>query len=217
MKCRVALISANIGAFDPVFDIVPQNIECDIFYYTERNLPHPLPNLNNRLRGKYLKTMAHRFLPNYDIYVWVDGSVEIIDSRFIERIIEVLKKDHVSISLHPERKNVYEEIDYILTNIDAGKEYLVSRYVNEPLADEMLFYKNGYLPETYPLYVCRFFARRNTDRVNRCFEDWWNGILEYSNFDQTMFSYVTWKHGLSIVPLNYSGIVDNLIKVHKHK
>ncbi len=217
MKERIALISANIGSFDPVFDVVKQSIDCDVFYYTERNLPHPLPNLNNRLRGKYLKIMTHRFLPNYDIFVWVDGSVEITDPKFVQRLVEKVRHDQISMCVHPERKNAYDELDYILTSIDNGKEYLVARYANEPLAEEMLFYKNNHLPEDYPLYVCRFFARRNVPLVNACFEDWWNGVLEYSNFDQTMFSYMSWKHGLSIAPLDYKGIVENLIKVHKHK
>lgn len=213
---KVALICANIGSFDPVFPIKHQLYDYDLFYYTENNLPFPLPNLNSRLKSKYVKIQTHRFLPDYNIYIWIDGSVEIISERFVSRMVELIKESDMAITVHPERSNVYQEINYILDNIDAGKEYLIKRYANEPLAEEAIFYKNKHLPEDHPLYITRLFARWNHERVNRCFDDWWNGCIEFANFDQSMFSYVSWKHGLKIAEFDYLATVDNLIKVHKH-
>ena len=214
---RIAIVSANINDFDEHQFNLPNGCKCDMHWYTEKNLPFPLVNLNSRLQGKYIKINTHRFLKNYDAYIWIDGSVEIKDKRFISQIIKKLEGEDVAISIHPERRNVYEEIEYILARIEEGKEYLVSRYANEPLAEELVFYKNNHLPVEYPLYVCRFFARWNNKRVNRIFDDWWNGCLEYSNFDQTMFSYISWKHGLKIGELDYNEIINNFVSVHKHK
>ena len=63
---RIALLTANIGGIDKVVEPTKQNIPFDYFCYTENNLPFPLPNLSNRMKGKYLKMLTHRFLPNYD-------------------------------------------------------------------------------------------------------------------------------------------------------
>lgn len=213
---RIALLSANIGSFDPVFPIKTQGYACDVHYYTEKNLPYPLPNLNDRLKSKYIKIKTHRFLPNYDAYVWIDGSVEIVSHKFVERMIVALEDSDIVIAMHPERANVYEEIDYILSNIEAGKEYLIKRYAGEPFPEELVFYKNDHSVEPNPLYATRFFARWNNKRLNRCFDDWWDGCLEFTNFDQTMFSYVSAKHGLKIMELEYKNVIDGLINVHKH-
>ena len=167
---KVALISANINSFDEP-TIIPAGMKCDTYVYTEKIFPFPLKNLNPRLQGKYIKINTHRFLPGYDAYIWIDGSVEIKDKKFISHVMKALDGKDVAISTHYERKNVYEEIEYILARIEEGKEYLITRYANEPLAEELLFYKNNRLPEDHPLYICRFFARWNNEKVNRVFDD----------------------------------------------
>ncbi len=219
-KNRVAFVSANIGSFDPIFKHADQEItrhfDCDFLYYTEKNLPFPLPNINDRLKSKYVKIQMHRFLPEYDAYVWIDSSVEIISHTFVLHILSLLKDNDVVIPVHPERKNVYHELEYILENIAAGKEYLIKRYANEPLMEEMMFYRNNHMPEDYPLCITRFFARWNNKKVNEAFNDWWNRCIEFVNFDQAMFSYVAWTHDLDLVHLDYFETVDNFMKVHKH-
>lgn len=213
---RVALICANIGKFDPILKVEEQEYKCDIHYFTEATLPFPLPNLNDRLKSKYIKIQTHRFLPNYNAYIWIDGSVEVTNERFVKDIIDGLQGHDIIVSLHPERKNVYQEIEYILDSIEAGKEYLIKRYADQPFEEEETFYKNKGLPQSYPLYVTRFFARWNRSFINDAFNDWWNGCLEFANFDQTMFSYIAWKHGMQINELDYHKTVNEYLKVHKH-
>lgn len=216
MKKKIAVVCANVGEFDPVFNLPDQSIDCDFFYYTEKNLPYPLPNLNDRLKSKYVKIQMHRFLPKYDYYVWIDSSVQVTSSKFIQHIKNLLECEDVVISLHPDRDNVYSEMEYILASIDGGKEYLVKRYANEPLEEELTFYKNTGLPDDVPLFATRFFARKNSKKVNEAFNDWWNRTLEFVNFDQAMFSLIMWQHGLEVNSLNYPDTVNLFMKVHKH-
>lgn len=213
---RIAVVCANIGSFDPVFKFPDQTIDCDFHYFTEKNLPYPLPNLNNRLRSKYIKIQMHRFLPDYDEYIWIDGSVEVLGKRFAQHMHNHLEGHEVAMSVHHERNTVYEELEYILTNMEAGKEYLIKRYRDEPLAEEMAFYKNSHLSDDHSLYITRFFARRNNKVTNAAFDDWWNRCLEFVNFDQAMFSYIAWRHGVVINELDYLHTVGNFLKVHKH-
>lgn len=196
---------------DEIYEPEKQTESAEYFYYSENNLPFPLPDLNNRLKGKYLKAQTHTFL-NHDIFIWVDGSVEIINEKFIETCIEQLKRKDIITSLHTQRKNVYEEISYIINKMRGGDKYLMKRYARQPLFAEYEFYKNEGLPKNYPLYQCSFFARWNNERVNNIFDDWWQYILRYSNFDQSQFSYVGWKHGAKIKAIE----TDGVIKRHKH-
>lgn len=209
------ILSANIGNFDK--PIVPWTVGAQIRCYTEANLPHPLPNLNNRLKGKYIKIMAHRFL-DAQRYIWIDGSVQPLNDLFQREMYGMLRESgaDVVIAKHPERKGVYEELDYIAAGMKDGKQYLIDRYANEPLNAEFQFYEKQGLPYDFPLYVCRMFARQCTPKVNEAFNDWWLGCLEYSNFDQTYFSYVVWKHKLKIATFDYHSFVGSLVKVNRH-
>jgi hypothetical protein len=205
------LLTANIGDFD---EPVTHNIDLKTICYTENNLPHPLPNLNDRLKGKYVKILSHR-VHNDDV-LWVDGSVQIDNPKFKEFINDHLSGYDVTIPVHPERANVYDEITYIREKMAEGKEYLISRYAKEPMKAEDYYYRKQKMPESYPLYACRVFARQNNPRVNQIFNEWWMGCLEYSNFDQTMFSFVAWKYGLRINPIEYSEL-NEFVTFFKHK
>lgn len=203
------ILSANIGNFDTIQE-PPYGVK--FHCYTEKDLPFPLPNLDNRLKGKYIKIQTHRFRLD-DYWIWVDGSVQIVSDRFTKFMRTQLEGHDVAIPLHPDRANVFEEIKYILENM--GKDYLKSRYENEPLAEELAFYLQQGLPTDFPLYACRAFARVNSPKVNAAFNDWWMGCLEYSNFDQTYFSYIAWKHGLKIASFPYNDIL-RYVKINRH-
>jgi hypothetical protein len=141
--------------------------------------------------------------------------VEVISKRLSSFFNEKLEGADVVIPLHPDRSNVYEEMNYILESIKAGKEYVKERYEKEPIAEEMAMYRLQGLPETFPLFACRTFARVNSEKVNAAFNDWWMGCLEYSNFDQTYFSYVAWRHKLKIVSFPYSEILS-CVRINRH-
>lgn len=209
------IISANIGDFDNI-----QEPEFGVPYrcYTDQDLPFPLPNLNNRLKGKYLKIQTHRFRDE-PRWVWLDGSVQPVGKGLQKYLFGLLSDQgaDVAIPLHPDRSNVYDELNYILDGMKDGRQYLIDRYAKEPLAEELEFYYRQGLPADFPLYACRMFARVNSPRVNEAFNDWWMGCLEYSNFDQTYFSYVCYKHKLKIASFKYSDVVGRLANVNLHR
>lgn len=212
---RIAICSANVGGIDEVKEIPTQSVPFDYFLYTEENLPFPLHNLDNRLKGKYCKINTHRFL-DHDVFIWLDGRVEITSPDFIQMMVDKLQGHEVVISYHPHRKNPYEEIGWIKTMMDQGNVYLKTRYATEPFEEEVAFYKKEEMPLETPLYQCGIFARWNNARVNWIFRDWWLMCLEYSNFDQSQFSYIAWKNELSINAV-YFEYLKEFLQVGKHK
>ncbi len=198
---RIAILTANIGSLDDVRPPVTQTVDYELCYFTENTLPFPLPNLDNRMKGKYFKTQAHKFL-DHDIFIWVDASVDIINEDFVKHILRHLTNTDVISSLHAQRTNPYDELAYVIDKMKAGDKYLLRRYAKQPLYAEYAFYEEQGLPKDYPLYNCWFFARWNSARVNEAFDLWWDIILRYSNFDQTQFSYAVWKCGLKVVAID---------------
>jgi hypothetical protein len=194
---KIAIITANIGGIDEVYAPAKQRREYDFIYLTENTMPFPLAQFDNRLKGKYFKTQPHTFL-DYDLFIWVDSCVEINDGTFIDWILENLKSSEFVCSLHPERDNVYSEIDHIVTHMKKGNKYLLERYAKQPFAQEKEFYLSEGMPADYPLYQGWFFAAMNNRRMNQVFNQWWELILRYSNFDQTQLSYVLWKNKVNV-------------------
>lgn len=185
---KVAILTASIGNFDEIKGIPRQTIDVDYYAYFDNNLPYPLPNLNNRLKSKYVKIQTHRFLPGYDAYIWIDGRVEITADVFCEEIIKGLEDNDVAIFRHPERETIAEEYEYMQEQMRKGNSYLSSRYGNQDIETEYSFIKSEGV-EDFTLYACTIFARRNTIKVNVAFTEWWKRCIEFSYFDQTMFSY----------------------------
>ncbi len=194
---KVAVVISNIGNSDEIYPLCAQSVPYELSYFTENNLPFPLPNLDNRMKGKYFKTQAHRFI-THDIIIHLDASVEVISEYFIKECIDGLKKNDMVMELHQQRKNVYEELEHIIGEIKEGNRYLLKRYAKQPFYLEYQAYKDAGLPKDYPLYQCSFFARWNNTEVNDAFDIWWDYIHRYSNFDQSQFSFAAWISDLKI-------------------
>ena len=187
---KIAVITAIFGGKDTPKPFPAQSVECDYYCFTEANSPVPLPNLPDRLKAKYFKLQAHRVLPGYDAYVWIDGNIEVKSADFVKVMTEGL--DGIRIQRHHERETIKEEIDFILAS---ENEYLTTRYGAQPLKEEYEYYLSQEMPEDAPLYSCNVFSYRNKDRVNtgsNClfFNSWWNLVLAWSWFDQSAFSFL---------------------------
>lgn len=195
-----------------------QTVPIDFYYYHDGNLPFPLPNIGSRLRSKYIKIQMHKFLPEYDIYIWIDGRCEILSKDFVKEMLIRLGKNDIAMFKHKERKNVYDEIDFILSKIKIGNRYLTTRYANQSLDKEKQFYIDNGLPEDFQLYGSGIFIRKNNKKVNVAFDEWWMRSIEFSYFDQAMFSFITFAHKLKINSLTWDPIrtIKEII-YHTHK
>lgn len=211
-----ALVTCNIGGVDNIRLLPSQNIVSNLHYYTERNLPFPLPNLNNRLKGKYIKIETHRFL-DFDTLCWVDGSIEITSPNYVQTQIELLGDADLLVCIHPARTSPVQELKFIMDKIALGGSdphsvYLIGRYGSEPIKEELDFLiSKG--AENLPLYAGGIFTRRNSEKVNKAFDEWFLLCLEFANFDQCMFSYIIHKHGLKVATQPYH---SELRKFHNH-
>ncbi len=202
---KIAVITANIGGFDKCNEMPAQDIAFDRFYINDNNCPYPAYKSDNRLKAKIFKILAHKVWPDYDVYVWIDGNIRVKAGNFVSNIIKELKDADVVISAHPVRTSVYEEADFICTELKRGHKYLKARYCGQTIKSEMESFGEG----LEGLYWCGCFARVNNEKVNKAFDDWFIDNTIWSYFDQNSFVYQVHKHQLKLNTIEWGDYYVN--------
>ena len=148
-------------------------------------LPDGLDGLTNVKKQRMVKVLAHKYLPEYDISIWVDGSVEIKGNvrEFIAPFIHSGKS--VFIPEHPSRKCIY-------------KETVAVKAIKKDTTDlpdkQMKKYRAEKFPENYGLVQSNIMVRwHNNEDCIELMEAWAKEIREFSHRDQLSFNYVLWK------------------------
>lgn len=202
---KIAVITANIGGFDSENIIPPQDIAYDRFYINDASCPYPAYKVDNRAKAKIFKILPHKTWREYDVYVWIDGNIQVKASNFISRIINTLDGGDVVISRHPERSSVYEEAEFICTELKKGHKYLKARYTADSIRKEV----ESFGPGLEGLYWCGCFARVNSEKVNKAFDDWFIDNVIWSYFDQNSFVYHVDKHQLNLKTIEWGNYYVN--------
>lgn len=152
---------------------------------------------------------THMLHSNYTAYIWADGSFA-LQPGFVKWMLEHLGDADAVFFRHPERSTIVEEMEFVYSGMSqAGAigNYLRARYRSEPMREQVQSYlQEGPAPEAMPLISSGLFLRRNTNRVNRAFEQWYIENTKWSIQDQLSLPYIIWKSGLRV---NY--IPGNLI------
>lgn len=202
---RVIVITANVGNFDTVHKLPEQTVSFDYACVNNVNLE----GYSDRMKGKFPKCQGHKFFNN-PILIWIDGSVEITSNTFVADMIEKLNHNMVVSPKHPHRNNCYDELDFVIRQMESGDEYLLKRYDLEKIKGELKFISDNEMPKEYPLRNAGICARWNNIKINSAFDEWWKLIQIYSEFDQVLFNYICWKHELKINEIDWSWF-----KVHR--
>lgn len=180
---KVLILSANFGFIDDIRPQTTQTIQTD-YKTVDSGCFDGYPD---RIRGKMLK-ISIPFLDickGYDFVIWKDARVQIANSAFVEYMIDMAEMHNIGAVLHPERKTLADEYDYILKNIN--KPYLQTRYKDYDFAGEIQYF-NDVLGHT--LYNPRVFIVNMADRkmIDDFFHSWRMMIEDTTWFDQTQFS-----------------------------
>ena len=194
---KVALYTAVYGAYDWIKPCHRVNVPC--YLYTDskvtaekakaqgwepRIVPHNVatvkgkPSITNpMLNHKYWKTHPGVALPDVDISLWIDGSMEVVVDDYVERCLGHLGDDDWSCVRHPARNCIYPEADFGAT--------LVWRYDAPSINAQSEFYRNvvGH-PRDWGLIATGANVRRHTPEVLKLSDQWWDDCLNWSHQDQ---------------------------------
>lgn len=141
------------------------------------------------------KMLPHKYLPNYERSLYVDGNIKIVADPS-PLFVKYLNNGVVAIPKHPVRDCAYEEA---LECIDAG-------YANKKITQQQMarYLAEGF-PNKYGLTENRIIFRRHLDStVINLMADWWKEYCEGGNRDQLSLQYLLWKKNASVILVDES-------------
>lgn len=206
---KIAVISAIFGDMEKEKPFATQSVDCDRFCFTPFNSPFPIPNLPPRLQAKYFKLQPHKVLPDYDFYIWIDGNIEVTNPDFVWQMIQNMQTvgRNIKIQRHHERETLGQEIDFIL---NSENPYLLARYGNQPLHEELNYYKSVKTDvKNAALYSCNIFCIRNTTQSALSMDKWFDLVLQWSFFDQSAFSFLADIGAFAPVVTDFGPMLNN--------
>jgi hypothetical protein len=151
--------------------------------------------------ARMYKILAHRFFPEYERSIWIDGNFQIKGG--LRELAE--KPGPLVMMKHDLRDCVYEELQAC---IDLRKDS----------KDRMVKQINKYMREGYPhhngLVMTGCIVRSHHDPlVVKTMEDWWKEVKLNSFRDQLSFNYSAWKNGITPALMSHEVLlVDNFHK-----
>ena len=140
---------------------------------------------NPRRTARHYKCLPHRYLPDADIWIWVDGNVRLTTSPE-DAVRRWLHSDLATFN-HPDRNCLYSEAAF------CAKYHVDIPSVLKTQTDK---YRAKGMPVRWGLAETRCVIRRNTPAMREFNEAWWAEIERGSLRDQISFPFVCWSKGI---------------------
>jgi hypothetical protein len=195
MQMRLVIYTCITGKFDVLKDPEAVSSNTDYIVFTEhperiessiwKPIQIEIDDENPRRTARKYKILAHRYLKNYDMSLWMDGCYRIVkDPKPF--IVGCLKKHDFVLRHHPWRtpRCVYSEALGCL-RAQKGDPYEV--------LDQIERYRQEGYPLRHGLAATGLIMRRHTERVNAFCEAWWEELKISSDRDQLSLPFTAWK------------------------
>ena len=134
---------------------------------------------NNILKAREIKLLAHKFLPEYDLYCYHDANIALRHAP----------PDYPVIVKNPRRTTITEEANRC---IELGKDKASC------LKDQLKAYKEAGFKDDYGLFLNGYFVRENEPIINEFYERWYNEVKKYNHRDQVSLPFVMFKTGIKL-------------------
>ena len=152
---------------------------------------HDESNLDSRMAAKYWKFFGYKaFKENIKYTLWVDASIQIIDS--ILPLLDGISMKYPNSSIltfhHPKRSCVYSEIFWVFI---MGKESIKSLFKTLVfLLKNQYSCGNGLIAGTVLVRKVQIDERNQLDNL---MNEWWQCVKNYSTRDQLTFNFLASK------------------------
>ncbi|RJR26974.1 methyltransferase domain-containing protein [candidate division WWE3 bacterium] len=202
---RIAVITANLGNFDPVIKHVDQSLPCDFYRFTDENFPPRSKAMTPRLQARIVKMFGWQMVPGYDYYIWVDSSLILSDKDSVSWFLKQCESVDMAVFKHPERNTIQEEADFLKERINRKDSYILSRYENELVDEQLAAIKADKSFADQNLFASSALIYKNNSKVHNVMFQWWHHTSRYHTIDQLSLPYVLFKQNCSvrIIPDNY--------------
>lgn len=149
-------------------------------------IPDDLKYLSKVKQQRIIKICPHRYLPNYDISIWIDGSI-LICGNLLDFISQYdLDANPIYSRIHPTRKCIYDEADAC---IGLKKDRI------DTIQNQISKYKNENYPKNIGMVETGILLRKHNDKKCMMIDNAWAvELLNNSCRDQLSFNYICWKN-----------------------
>lgn len=200
---RIAILQANLGNFDTPKDPVLQDYPDEIVFhrFTDEDFP-PIVGLTPRLQYRIPKLFGWQMFPDFDYYIWLDGSVSFQRDDCVAWYMHQLGDNDIGFFAHPNRSTIKAEVHHIEEHLQLGKKYITSRYAGGLHKEQLeLIEKNKIFKDT-KLYASTSFIYRNKKQVQDLMERWWYYQSRYFTCDQVVLPYLLWMSDIKVSTFN---------------
>ena len=229
-KKRVAVYTTIFGNYNYLLPVPRQSVDVDFFCLTDnpdiehgsafgdpshgqrwRIIPvdYPTKDLPARLRAKFFKLFPWEAytLDQYDLMIFIDGSIEITSPDFVKFCIDSLGDNEMALYEHPQRDCIFDE---------AVVSMPLNKYQSQNISGQISFYNSLY-PKHGGLYACGVMVRKiQSPEIRNLMGKWWWEIIKWTYQDQLSFPVVCklLKFIPGIIPGNQ--YKNPFFKVHWH-
>lgn len=145
-----------------------------------------------------IKILPHKFLPEYDATLWVDGNMFITSS-----VKDFFRSSHDFITVrHDKRDNVYDEGEAIIR---------MNKARAKDVQKQLDFYRSKKFV-LKQLYATGLMFRRNNQRVNTICDKWYQQVEQFTHRDQLALPYVA--KGIHTMPVSAR---NKFVRILPHK
>lgn len=207
-KDKIIVYTVNIGGYESVKEPLAIDPTVEYILFTDnkdlKSKHWKIIQLTDKLddprrTSRLPKILAHKYLPEHDISVYIDSSLEIKTQDVHQMVAECMAGEDIAHYKHYKRDCVYDEINFVMNSTDRV-------VANKELCKQALKkYEAISYPKKNGLFENAFIFRRNTKKIQHLNELWWNEYQAGTERDQFVFMYA----------LNQTGIKPNAIKEGK--
>ena len=148
-------------------------------------IPSELSSLSKVKQQRMVKICPHRWLPQYDASLWIDGSIQLCGNAADLLKMYDLSKCPLYTRVHLQRHCIYEE---------ANACKILKKDLPEVIDAQMAKYKDEGYPENAGMVESGVILRSHHDAKCKALCNLWAAeVLKYSCRDQLSFNYICWK------------------------
>ena len=194
---RIVVYTAIAGGDRDTLVDPPRTLGVDYVCFTDQPFtskvwdvrPFSWIDRENVRTAKHPKVLPHRYFPDHEMSVWIDGNILPGNDDIIKLVNGYLADSDMALHRHPDRDCIYEEAEVVI-HFKQDYPHLVKQMVDR--------YKAAGVPKSNGLYNCgRIIRRHHAPEIKEAMELWWREIVTGSSSDQFSLSYVLWKTGVT--------------------
>jgi len=208
---RIAAVCAIYGGYD-LIPPVPEGVD-DAVLITDvpvrsgwRNIVEP-SEAHPRLAAKRPRCRPDLYT-DCEASLWMDGSVHVLDDRFVRLVRERLSQHELVLWDHPEERDCFLQ--------EANHCHDWPKYREGPLLQQAAHYLSEGMPEHFGLWATGSIARLHTDRMQRLGDAWLAEMERWTIQDQVSLPYLLWREGIAPGTFGLDQLDNDMVVIMAH-